>query len=224
MSLGIVAVCFYLGLLGLGICFSIITPKSPKRRNIRIATAISSIPFWLVLTLFIIARIVFGGEPPNLAELQRDFPSKRADLETILRMSDQDLNFSRIAPDFLITETKDPLQSESFMKDDPKASLPKVRWDEYRKIYKKNGIQLGIQRDKQHDAFIMVDSIGLLNRGHVTGYVHCAVDPSVNADRYYPCILHQDRGEQKYDPGKSVEGYSFQRLDGNWFAYDDGPS
>jgi hypothetical protein len=189
-----------------------------RRRSIRIAAAVLAIPLLLVLAGFVFLKLTFLKEPPTLADLRRDFPSRRASLETILRMSDEDAAFSRIAPDFL--DRGESSAFRRYVKGDPQAGLPATRWDAYRKIFARNGIQLGIQRYASRDAFIMVDSTGLLNRGHISGYAHCSPTAPPNDERIYPCQSHQNSGERKYDP-KTRE--AFQKLDGNWYAYDEGP-
>jgi hypothetical protein len=215
----------YLVVTLMGIVMSFTTHQGRRRRTVRFATVALSIPICLLvgcaMTLWLIVR---ASQPPTLAELKRDFPSKRSFLETIVSMSDEDPRFWRIAPSWVDRTTDDPVGFEQFMENDPKAGLSKARWDTYREIFDRNGIKLGIQRNKQQDAFIMVDSIGLLNRGHVSGYVKCSSIISQDPDRFYPCILRQDNGKREYIPDPSREGYSFQKLDDAWYAYDEGPS
>lgn len=209
----------------MGMVMSFTTHREHRRRAIRFATVALSIPICLLvgctMTLWLVAR---ASQPPTLAELKRDFPSERSSLEMIVSMSDEDPKFWRIAPDWADRTTDDSIRFEQFMANDPKAGLSKSRWDTYREIFKRNGIKLGIQRDKQQDAFIMVDSIGLLNRGHVSGYVKCSSTISQDPDRFYPCVLRQDNGKREYSSDPPREGYSFQKLDDAWYAYDDGPS
>jgi hypothetical protein len=90
--------------------------------------------------------------------------------------------------------------------------------------YDRIGARLGMRKDLSGDVFVMMDSIGLLNRGHITGYLHCTSDASQSADRYPPCVLKRDNGEQEYNDQPRKEAYSFQRLEGQWFAYSEGPS
>lgn len=165
------------------------------------------------------------SEPPTLSDLRNHFAKRRADLETIIRMSNEDSHYSRIAPTFLDRDETSG-QPGRYMEGDPKAGLSFPRWNAYRTIYKRNGIKLGVQRDATGDAFIMVDSEGLLNRGHATGYLFCVKLEAtpVNDIRFQPCTLNQDEGSHKFDPIKREEGYSFRRLEGPWFAYDEGPS
>ena len=200
---------------------SFILKKSLLRLVARLLAGALVIPLLLVGGLLI---LFWESEPPTLGELQHKFPSRQSDLETILRMSDEDAQFWRIAPDFLWREAKGSMDGGEFMGGDPNAGLSKSRWDQYRNIYRRNGIKLGIMRNKEHDAFIMVDSIGLLNRGHITGYLFCSSDPSKDSDRFEPCQLHQDHGERRFNPDRREEAYSFQRLDARWFAFDQGPS
>ena len=180
-----------------------------------------------LLGLLVILRFTIFREPPSLAELQHDFAHKRTDLELILRMSDEDSDFSRIAPTFVDRNTsQSPQSSGRYMEGNPGAQLPKSRWDAYREIYARNGIKLGIQRDSVGDAFIMVDSVGLLNRGHTSGYLHCASESKgISSDlRYQPCVIGQDKGRRDFISNPRQEAYAFQRLADAWYAYDEGPS
>jgi hypothetical protein len=139
-------------------------------------------------------------------------------------MSNEDSKFSRIAPGFLDQVTDGTSGYGRYMHGDPKAGLPEPRWSEYLEIYKRDGITDGVERDTSGDAFIMVDSIGLLNRGHTTGYLYCVPNQPSSFARFDPCVLHQDKGEREFNSNPRQEGYSFQKLDGQWFAYDEGPS
>jgi hypothetical protein len=215
----------YLGATLVGIVMSFTTRQERRRRSVRIATIILSVPICLLAgcatTLWVFIR---ASQPPTLAELKRDFPSKRSSLEMIVSMSDEDSRFWRIAPGWLSRTTDDPTRFEQFMENDPKAGLSKARWDAYRDVFSRNGIKLGILRNKWRDAFVMVDSIGLLNRGHTSGYVKCSSTISQDANRFYPCILRQNNGKREFSSDPRVEGYSFQKLDDAWYAFDEGPS
>ena len=211
----------YLVALVAGLVLSFITRAQFRRKWIRIATGILSVPAVLLLALI---ALFWFNEPPSLVSLQRRFPSKHADLETLVRMSNEDSGFSRIAPTFLDRHSTDPNEAWRHSQGDPKAGLPEARWNEYRQIYARNGIKLGVQRDAGGDVFIMVDSLGLLNRGHTTGYLHCVSTVSDKDLLFAPCVLREERGEHHYDPTSREEGYSFQRIASGWFAYDEGPS
>jgi hypothetical protein len=211
----------YIPLTLIALVMSLILRKSVLRLVVRLLAGALVVPLLIFGGLLV---LYWESEPPSLAELQHKFPSRQSDLETILRMSDEDTQFPRIAPDFLWREAKGSMKGGEFMGGDPNAGLVKPRWDQYRNIYRRNGIKLGILRNKERDVFIMVDSIGLLNRGHTTGYLYCSTDTSNDAGRFEPCQLHQDQGERRFNPDKREEAYAFQRLNGRWFAFDQGPS
>jgi hypothetical protein len=212
----------YLIVLLAGVVFSFVTVPHPYRTYVRIATALLSIPICLLLAMAIFFRLVEGPRPPSIARLQRDFPKERADLETILRMSDEDSKFSWIAPDFVDQRPGDPSVKffTRFKSGDPKANLSEPRWALYRQIFLRNGIHRGIQRDLAGDAFIMVRSSGILDVSLTSGFLHCAQNDRADPLRFDPCLLHQDQGKRQGD--SSRDGYSFQRLDGDWYAYYDG--
>jgi len=211
----------YLCLLLAGLIMCVVIRAPSRRRYIRIGTAVFSIPLWVALAGCVWVWYNFFREPPSLAELRGDFTSKQADLEAILRMSNEDHDYSRIAPDFLDRTPDRQGESGRYLKGDPNAKLPKDRWDAYRKIYRRNGIELGIQRNSSSDAFIMVRSVGFLDQGHASGYLYCSSGVDSDTYRFEPCTLHQDRGERKYDGVQA--GYSFQQIADHWFAYDQGP-
>ena len=165
--------------------------------------------------------------PPTLSQLAKAFPSKQHDLQTILAMSDQDARFRRIDPGFVDEMAPDGSFKGRFMAGDPKAGLRKPRWDEYRSIFERNYIDQGIERDGAHDAFIRFGAEGLLNRGHGTGIVFCAeslAPPATDVFRYEPCTSTESSGSGKKTEDPRREAFSFQKLAGRWYAYDQGPS
>jgi hypothetical protein len=193
--------------------------KHSLKYLIWLGTAALSIPLLLVIG----GTILFWNdfrEPPSIAELQSNFPAKQLDLETILRMSDEDANYSQIAPTFVGLKPDKPNEpSDRYMEKDSGAKLPKMRWDAYRAIYKRNGIELGIHRNSSGDVFIIIRSKGFVTHGQSSGYVHCSPSASAQEDRFEPCTMQQDAGDHKYSGGE--EGYAFQRLNERWFAYSE---
>jgi hypothetical protein len=191
-----------------------------KRRNtVQIVTAVLIVPLITSLGLYAVILRELHKEPPSLAELQRDFHSIRPALETLLRMSDEDVNFSRF---YEPTPDRNPMEFGPYKWTDIEVMMEKSRWDEYRKIYSRNGIHLGLVRNVSRDAFIVVDSAGLYNFNRESGYLHCAPTKVASPDRYPPCISNQEKGERLYDEKAAVEGFSFQKIDDRWYAYDEG--
>lgn len=161
-----------------------------------------------------ILLLMWASEPPSISTLAHRFPHQRRDLETIISMSDHDSQLTRIDPTWLMTRDRQFLEYSS------ETGITRERWAEYRRLFARNGIAQGIQRDPgTGDAFIIVDSVGLLNRGHSNGYVYCGPGPK---HIYPPCISSQPSGEHTYKPGD--EAYSFRKLADRWYAYSEGPS
>jgi hypothetical protein len=134
----------------------------------------------------------------------------------ILAMSNQDRHLLRIDPNWLLTDKY--AQFENY---DPAVGITEARWNEYRRLFDRNQITQGIQRQPDSDdAFILVKSEGVLNRGISNGYLYCGARP---VHRYPPCALSSSRGShQSGEHGD--EGYAFIRLDGGWYAFSEGPS
>jgi hypothetical protein len=158
--------------------------------------------------------LMWSCEPPSLTTLEHRFLSQRRDLETIISMSDHDVQLTRIDPAWLMT------RDHQFMEYSPETGITRERWDEYRHLFARNDITQGIQRDPEtKDAFIIVKSVGLLNRGNSNGYLYCGPGPNHS---YPPCSSSQTSGEHPYKPGD--EAYSFRKLADRWYAYSEGPS
>jgi hypothetical protein len=180
---------------------------------------------WLKALLICIASLfalLVGGllllmwscEPPSLATLEARFPRQRRDLETIVAMSDHDAQLLRVDPDWLAT------RDHQYLAYSPESGITQERWDEYRRLFARNGITQGIQRDPEsRDAFILVKSVGFLDGGTSNGYLICGSGPK---HRYPPCFSSAASGEHAYSPGD--EAYSFRKLADRWYAYSEGPS
>jgi hypothetical protein len=202
-----------------GLVFSFAGHRSGLRLGVRIVAGILFVPILPVGALMIFIRSL---EPPSLDSLQTSFPARQSDLNALVRMSNEDVRVARIAPDWLDQTTSG--KWEQHMAGDPMAALSTSRWDTYRTVFSRNGIKLGLQRNAFGDVFVMSDSIGLLNRGHTTGYLYCGAPRSQRGYRYPPCALGDDKGEQKFSSNPRRDAYSFKKVADHWYVYDEGPS
>jgi hypothetical protein len=158
--------------------------------------------------------LMWSCEPPSIDTLASRFPRQRKDLETIILMSDQDAQLTRIDPDWLQTS------NHQYLSYSPETGITLERWNEYRRLFVRNDITQGIQRDPAtRDAFILVKSVGLLNRGTSNGFLYCGPGPT---HRYLPCSLSDPEGEHPYSRGD--EAYSYRKLADHWYAFSEGPS
>lgn len=158
--------------------------------------------------------LLWSCAPPSLSTLANRFPSQEHDLETLITMSDQDSQLGVIDPDWL--ETQDGHQYLTY---DPASGITAERWEAYRRIFRRNGIAQGIRRyPKRGDAFVIVKSEGLLDRGHSNGFLYCGPGPTHS---YPPCSSNELHGEHPYSPRE--EAYSFIKVADHWYVFSDGP-
>lgn len=211
----IAIVTVYVLIFGAAIAASFLSKKKQARNPAIILSCLMAVPLLLAGALYAWARVVFGPAPPSVREIQKQFPKHRNDLETIIQMSNQDAEFARVAPDFDFKFSSDQTELNQ-----PK-DLPKERWDAYRRIFARNEILLGLLRDQQADVFVMINSEGLLDMGHASGYLYCSDDPVVAKGRFEACTSKQSSGQS--DATANSGGYSFIKLADHWYAFDQGP-
>ena len=106
-----------------------------------------------------------------------------------------------------------------FLSYDPKAGITEDRWNEYRRIFRRNDITHGIRRyQPSGDAFILVKSEGLLDRGVYNGFLFCGAGPE---HAYPPCSSQQAKGEHPYTEAEGA--YSFVRVADRRYVFSQGP-
>jgi len=197
---------------------SFTTKTQPTRRITRItASVMSGLLILVILGLWLTAVLLFP-EPPTISELQKKFEKRRQDLQTIVQMSNEDASYGRIAPDF--KERFVEFKTGGITEEDNRTPyLSPARSKEYRKLYARNGIKLGVSRKKSGDVFIMMDSVGMLNRGHATGYVFCSGNGSEPDSQLPPCTSNKD-----FEVGGQYAGgdaFVYRKLYDHWYAFDD---
>ena len=187
------------------------------RQGLRVfrVLAIACISF-IVLIGVALSLLMWSCEPPSVSTLADQFPTARTDLELLLAMAQQDSNLVRIDPAWLMTR-----DFSQFTAATPETGISPERWERYRQLFKRNHITQGIRRNPETgDAFVIVQSTGLLNRGSSDGYLHCGPGPE---HAYLPCAASQASGAHSHGAAGD-EAYSFIRLAGGWYAYSEGPS
>ena len=214
------AVVLLILLFILAMVLSFVGGSQKLKKVARIAASAIGGSLALLIVGLIVMVMTFSREPPTISQLQKQFPKQKQDLEMLVLMSNEDARFSRIAPNFIDDNgAPDNPEGGRFMKDDPRVALSRARWDQYRRIYKRLGIKLGVQRNSNGDEFIMADSVGLLDSGHATGYVFCSGDAPSQNRLLPPCMSNKDfEAGGQYAGGDS---YVFRKLDAHWYAFDD---
>lgn len=192
-----------------------------KRLIARVLSIVLAVPMLAILVLTILFH---DPEPPSVQDLQKQYASRKSDLNTLVHMSMEDSKYIYIGTNSSSRDLN--LNIDASHPDMRFNDLPRNRWDEYRNIFARNQIDAGLHNDGAGDVFITVRSIGLLNRGHVRGYLYCSKphNPKFQGLGYAPCEQDQAEGTHPYDPKTRDEGYSFLRINDSWYAYDEGPS
>ena len=139
------------------------------------ATFLSFCGFAAVVSVFLlIVWLATWGEnaPLPLDEgLMRHFPSKEADLNRLLHMSNEDAKVIRIAYDF--TRLDDDW---GWPRPEAKLGFSTQRWDEYRDLFDQLGLPVGLERAEPKDGiyvYFPVSAKGLGNgHGSSKGYAY----------------------------------------------------
>jgi hypothetical protein len=208
-----------------------------RRESLRLAARIVASLIILSSTISIglnaLLSRMFDKGRPTLVELQNDFPKHQQDMETLVRMSDEDPTFALITPTFsdrfADPPSPDLIRAETLDID----SLPEARWDQYRAVFNRDDMKLGIWRNPAGDIFIMADSFGNVGKGNAIGYLYCrtaerniTIRPAERSlpSHFEPCESNLSSGSRQYDRDSPLEAYSFQKLTDHWYVYDQGPS
>ena len=177
--------------------------------------------------LLFVTVLFWQPEPPDLAMLANNFSDRRETLTELLGMSNVDTHYSRIDPTFINYGAVDGTPGGQSMWGDTNSPLPTDRWKRYRKLFSRAKLDQGIARDADGNVFFMAGSIGLLDRGHSTGYLFCR-DPgsqSSQQSRFEPCTVPpQESGSRAFLPEPRVEADSFKRVADHWYVFSQGPS
>ena len=160
-----------------------------------------------------ILLLLWSCEPPSVETLARRFPHEQKDLETIVAWSDQDKEMAVIDPAWL------ELQGAYAPSSSEPVGISQARWQGYRRIFRKNGIDQGVRRySSGGDVFIIVRSVGILDNGYSDGYLYCV--PGVE-HHYAPCSSTEQTGRHDRSGGEGA--YEFIKLTDHWYAFRDGP-
>jgi hypothetical protein len=158
--------------------------------------------------------LIFDIPHPTDATLIEDFPSKEPDLNKILQMSNQDAKVIRIAYDFTRLEN-----NWGWPRPESELGFSRQRWDEYRALFRKLDLPVGIERADQKDGvfvYFPVSTRGLGNgNGSGKGYAYLERELSPLLDS-----LDDESVRQFYErerPKNSVTLY--RKLKGNWYLY-----
>ncbi len=137
-------------------------------------------------TLFLLLLLLITGvacNPFNLDtphpsddNLIRNFQRNDADFNRLVSMSNEDSKVIRIANDFTRLEN-----NWAWPRPDSELGFSKQRWDEYRALFSKLGLESGLSREidsKGPVIYLTAFSKGMVNRGSSKGYAYSEHDLS----------------------------------------------
>ena len=158
--------------------------------------------------------LIFDIPHPTDAALIEDFQSKEADLNKLLRMSNEDAKVIRIARDFTRLEN-----NWGWPRPEPELGFSRQRWDEYRALFHKLDLPVGIERaDQKEGVFVYfpVSTRGLGNgNGSGKGYAYLERELSPLLDS-----LDDESVRQFYERERPKDTVTlYKRLKGNWYLY-----
>ena len=155
-----------------------------------------------------------GPHVPSDQKLAKEFYKKRTDLERLVAMLAEDSQMTRIAPDFLWTE-----DSAAWPRPESQWGISRVRWDEYKSLFKRAGVDDGIAGwRKSNETLFLVYTWGIVPSGISVGYLHCG-QPNSGYQHEPACIERKDSGTGMYGDSTSY-GYRYKKIAEDWFILE----
>jgi hypothetical protein len=151
---------------------------------------------------------------PTDAALIEDFQSKESNLNKLLQMSNEDPKVIRIAYDFTRLE-----DNWGWPRPESELGFSQQRWDEYRALFRKLDLPVGIERAEQKDGvfvYFPVSTRGLGNgHGSSKGYAYLERELTPLLDS-----LDDEAVKQFYQREASNRGVTlYKKLKGNWYLF-----
>jgi hypothetical protein len=106
------------------------------------------------------------GHPPD-ASVQAQFNQHRSEFESVVRLAKEDTKLWRITPTWFRTNHDGNHYAPS------EGSLSKDRWDQYRTLFNRLGLDDGISIENG-DVFFEISNIGMVGSGSTKGIVYSA--------------------------------------------------
>jgi hypothetical protein len=155
-----------------------------------------------------------GAHPPDAA-LIRNFREHEADFKRLLAMSNEDAKVIRIAYDFTRLEN-----NWSWPRPESELGFSRQRWDEYRALFAKLGLEAGLERAAGDDGaavYLTASALGLGISGSSKGYLYMTTAPEPLLDS-----LNDDDVRRHYQQDKTRRPAAlYKRIDGNWYLFRD---
>src|SRR6266446_2633760 len=138
---------------------------------------------------------------PSDQYLENMFRSHEADFNKLVEMSNADSHVVRIAPDFTWLDN-----NAGWPRPESELGFSKQRWDEYRSLFSKLGLNSGILNYQPDLILFLASTKGLVTGGSSKGYAYSLKEPEVIV-------------EALDNASFSKSGIVYKRLKGNWYLF-----
>jgi len=159
----------------------------------------------LLLIFSVCCELVFDLPHPSDDSLIKNFQSHEADFDQLARMSQEDFNLIRIAPDFTWTQ-----KSAAWPRPESGLGFSPQRWDEYRGLFRKLDLKSGILSYQPDLVLFLASTKGLVTGGSSKGYAYCVKEP--------PLVVESLDNYSFKDSKKDIDRV-YRRLKGNWYLF-----
>jgi hypothetical protein len=145
---------------------------------------------------------------PSDAELIKNFQNNEADFERLNQMAKEDSDFVRIADNF--NWTKD---SAAYPRPKSEKDLSEERWNEYRSLFKKLNLKMGISNSQPKEVWLLASTKGMVTGGSEKGYMYLMEEPSPIIDS-----LDNPNFNLPELQGRKAK-ILYRKLKNNWYLY-----
>ncbi len=163
----------------------------------------------LCITMLVGCDMVFDIPHPSDDKLIKNFQKHESDFNKLISMSNEDSKVIRIADDFTRLEN-----NWSWPRPDSEIGFSTQRWNEYRSIFIKLGLDEGIERDQVSDKtaiFLIASAKGIVNRGSSKGYAY-------SEKELLPLFDSLDQNPIKRED-RQRHGTLYKRIKDYWYIY-----
>jgi hypothetical protein len=167
------------------------------------------------LALIALLLWFIGPHQPSDRSLENRFYKQRPVLERIVAMMNEDAQMSRIATDFTWRQ-----DSAAWPRPETDWGISRERWDEYRKIFDREGFKDGVSRNaKTGDVSIYVWSWGIVPAGTSLSFLHCGSIANEDRNSEPACVGRRSSGSGMYGTSTSY-AYRFKKIAQDWYILE----
>jgi hypothetical protein len=169
------------------------------------------IPIILLSLLSIFDACGWMSTLPSDARMEANFRQNKPDFEALVKMFNED---SRVTAVHL--QRTELVSDARWPRDD--IGFSQARWGEYRRIFKKLGLQFGIDRWSEPPGTIafLADGSGMVAAGELKGYVYCPGKPPS------PLVRSLDHGVPANVPppvAPHTTATAFKQIETSWYLF-----